>query len=178
MLTNEKAEELLKMPKWVVGENGRGAMPLSHCGVPALSLRWELALVSEDKSNEFVLNAQRTPKQALKLSLHHRSVSADAGLLRVDYGAGHRNPPPPNFSREDLPARFHPYINRRFARNEPHIHYYVNGFSPVDLPWALPLGDCEFPVKEIRAEGDIWKAVLAFSSAIALKTNLRLEAHP
>ena len=171
MLTNEKAEELLKMPKWIVGEeNGRGAtrlLPRRGISLRPVPREENLPMESEDGSRKFRLVVNR--EKALKLALHHETHSGDAKLLRVEYGGkAHRNPP-----NVEIPPRFrgHSVI----ARGEPHIHRYVEGFA---LRWALPLSADDFPVKSISGEDDILKAVRAFGDAIAMKTEIHPTARP
>lgn len=171
MLANEEAEMLLKIPKWVVGGNGRGVALLPRCEV-SLSSRQNLYLSSKDGSRKFMLAVGGSPKRALKLRLHHQTASPEnTGLLRVEYnGGGHRNPPGIPEGKF-LPEKFFPHIGRVFARGEPHIHHYVAGFR--DLPWAVPLRDDDFPVKGIRSENGMWRAFRAFGAAIALMTEAR-----
>ena len=173
MLTNEKAEELLKMPKWIVGEeNGRGAtrlLPRRGISLRPVPREENLPMESEDGSRKFRLVVNR--EKALKLALHHETHSGDAKLLRVEYGGKeHRNPR--NVPPEKIPLRFHGHIGAVIARGEPHIHRYAEGFARLE--WALPLSTDDFPVKSISGEDDILKAVRAFGDAIAVKT----EIHP
>ena len=180
MLTNEKAEMLLKMPKWVVGkENGRDAALLSHCAVslapgqPSGPLN-DLPLASKDGGQGFRLVVDR--KRELKLTLHHLTSPGD-GLLRVDYGGGgHKNPPhipPENLGK--VPKRLRAHIGRRISHGVAHIHYYVEGFPNLD--WALPLSEDDFPVKVISGEDSvILGAVRAFGRLIALETQMHPAA--
>lgn len=176
MLTNEEAEMLLKMPKWIVGGgNGRDAARLSHCGIflsPApRKEKFRLVSASEYGSRKFRLVINR--EAALKLALHHETHSGEAKLLRVEYGGKeHRNPR--NVPPEKVPPRFRGHIRAVIARGEPHIHRHVEGFPP--LKWALPLSADDFPVKSVSGENDILKAVRAFGDAIAMETEIRLAA--
>lgn len=64
------------------------------------------------------------------------------------------------------PARFRPFIGKKFGAGEPHIHHYAEGFA--GLPWAVPLSADDFPVKGLRDENGVWTAFRAFGAAIGL----------
>ena len=175
MLTHQEAEGLLRMPKWIVAENGELSR-MDNCRISAERssklLHFSGKLLAEDDETFFLLVVKQGKKRALKLSLHHQEHEAHIALLRVDYSGGHQNP---STWTNAVPEKFHPYVAKWFGFDEPHIHYYVEGYKT--LAWALPLINDNFPVKQISEGDDIGDAIRAFGRAIALQTNLLVDRY-
>lgn len=169
--TQEDLDALLAAPKWVVlrGEL-LDVQPLGN----ATPLHHRLTLQDQDGDNRFLWEINQSPKNMLKLTLHHQQSDTCEPLLRVDYQSGHMNPVE---ILPSLPARFHPYAGKEFSHQDHHIHYPVQGYKP--LAWAIPLANHDFPVKELTPTAElgneIVRAISAFASIIQLRTRIHIE---
>lgn len=104
---------------------------------------------------------------ALRISLHHQDNTTQHGLLRVDYGGGHKNP---EEIIDSLPERFHSFAGVRLDNHGGHIHYVVDGYKP--LAWAIPLEVDDFPVKTIAGREHYPQTLQAFLAKINVKTEI------
>lgn len=87
------------------------------------------------------------------------------GLIRIDYNGQHINP---EGISATLPDKFHKYAGKFFKYDEPHIHYYVDGYK--GLAWALPLDSESFEIKRLNSQNDIVDSILNFNKLINLET--------
>ncbi len=126
----------------------------------------------QEPDYSFLPDIRRSSKRALKITLHFQEDDSKTGLLRIDYHEQHRNPLE---IKNSSPDRFKPYAGKWFDYREHHLHYYVEGYTP--LAWAIPLVNDDFPLKTIRAVSDIFSVIQAFSRRINLKTEFREYQH-
>ncbi|MDR0505426.1 MAG: hypothetical protein LBH32_01215 [Dysgonamonadaceae bacterium] len=68
----------------------------------------------------------------MRISLHFQEDESKIGLLRVDYGAGHKNP---EIANEFIPKNLTKYTGVQI--NEPHIHLFFH--NNIDIFVHLPL---------------------------------------
>lgn len=168
MLSNEQAEFLLMLPKFLV-QNDRKLERLS-LNQPAI-WRGRHNLIGESDGNifEFLWEIWQGTRNILKMNLHFQEDETKTGLFRVDYWSGHTNPPTLS---DKVPAKFHPYMGKHFSVREHHVHYHVEDYPT--LAWALPIGQDSFPQKETRRE-NIVEIVEAFAKTIQLQTTLTIN---
>jgi hypothetical protein len=88
------------------------------------------------------------------------------GLVRVDYNGQHNSNP--SKINEYVPLEFQSYAGKFFNYNEPHIHYYIEGYKP--MAWAIPLSDTDFTIQQITSHTDVISAFNAFNKLISLQT--------
>ncbi len=125
----------------------------------------------EDPVQTFLVDIKESDKKSLKISFHHQDDVTQNGLLRVDYYSRHKNP---EEILDTVPEHFKPYAGIYLDDYPGHIHYIVDGYSP--LAWAIPLEEDEFPVKDIKNIGDVKEALTAFFTKINIKTKITLTA--
>lgn len=170
MIDFEKVQEMIGCGKVVLVE-GEAREELVLDQIFPMSCRIELA--SEDGEYTFVWSIRQSDKNTVRLSLHCMDEDSKMGLIRVDYNAGHVNP---EIAGDDLPECFRPYIAKRFADNEHHVHFHVPGYKP--MAWALPIGDTDIEQKDIDLkyrDSDIIAAINSFANIINLKTKLLIN---
>ena len=126
-------------------------------------LDMKIDLVAEDDSAYvFQWVIRQSPKDSLKMSLHLMDGDSKDGVFRVDYNASHLNP---KERRPELPEVFFPYIGKRFAMDEHHVHYQVEGYR--SLAWALPIAGTGIDKRELRTNhlsDDITGAIESFAN--------------
>lgn len=168
MITNQQAELLLSSPKHIV-ENDR-KIETKKFDQPTL---WDMRflLIGEYESDvfEFLWEIWQSPKNTIKMSLHHQDNETKMGLFRVDYNSGHNNP---HELTDNVPDKFHPYISKHFSINEHHVHYHVEGYT--SLAWALPIADDAFIHKDMTGQ-NIVEIVEEFAKTINLQTQLLIN---
>ena len=168
MITNQQAEFLLTLPKFIVeNETKLNSKPFDQ---PAI---WDMRFLLIGESNgdafEFLWEIWQSSKNTIKVSLHHQDEESKTGLFRVDYNSGHNNPAE---LTANVPAKFHPFVGKHFSINEHHVHYHVEGYK--SLAWALPIANDDFPHKNMN-EQNIVEIVEEFAKAINLQTNLLIN---
>lgn len=166
--SNADANMLLSLPKNVVIDDEKKDHLAVCYGSGLLNLRYYL--LSEDGEYSFLFEVEQSPKYNIKISLHFQEDEAKIGLLRIDYNGRHTNPAVIN---SNVPNFMHPYVGKRFAYDEHHIHYHVQGYK--NLVWAVPLIADMFPVKQVTDFNSFQQSVLTFAQKINLKTALNFE---
>jgi hypothetical protein len=162
MLTIEQVKYLLALPKKVEADNNLHDVINLDQTIP---FQHRYHLVSEqDSEYTFLYNIDQSKKNYFKLSLYLMDNETQIGLLRIDYSGQHQNPP----ANDNLPPEFQPHIEKFFRYDEPHIHYYVEGYKP--LAWAIPLSEIDFEVQQITSNADVISAFIAFNTMISLQT--------
>ena len=126
VVTQQEADFLLKMEKIKVDDN-EWALPL---GGKKLSI----PLLSKDKKEKFVLDANSSQLCLTKLTLQNRARDTII-LCRLDIGVPHRNPDGTEIG-------------------SPHLHIYKEGF---DDKWAYPL-----PQDFFSNTNDRWQVLVDF----------------
>jgi len=142
MISNEQAEFLLTIPKFVV-ENDKKIDPLIIIQPNVWRTRYSLMGESNGDIFEFMLEIWQGVKNRLKMSLHFQEDETKIGLFRVDYWSGHSNP---QTISDKVPVKFHPFVGKHFVISEHHVHYHIEGYPT--LAWALPIEQDNFPYKE------------------------------
>ncbi|WP_288021755.1 hypothetical protein [Tenuifilum sp.] len=125
----------------------------------------------DDPDQTFLVDIKESTKKSLKISFHHQDDTTQNGLLRVDYYSRHKNP---EKILDTVPEHFKPFAGIYLDDYAGHIHYIVDGYSP--LAWAIPLETDGFPVKDISNVADITEAIKAFFEKINLKTELQYSS--
>jgi len=125
----------------------------------------------EDPDQSFLIDIKESDKKALKITFHHQDDTTQNGLLRVDYHSRHKNPVE---IVDTVPEHFKPFAGIFLDDYPGHIHYIVDGYSP--LVWAIPLEFDDFPVKDIKNDGDISLVLTAFFERINLITEITYNA--
>lgn len=168
MFSNEQARYLLHLPKKViVGEE----LQDQHQIQQKFPFQDRLKLLSErDEDFEFVMSVSQSSKNQLKLSLHHQEDQSHVGLLRVDYYGKHKNP---EWVTDQVPEFLRPYAGQWFDYQDHHIHYFVEGYSPLN--WAAPLKDMGFGQTEIESSHAITNAFHYFARQINLVTQVTIQ---
>lgn len=162
MLTNQEAKYLLGLDKNLL-------IPDQIVDLRRKSNTLEL-ISYQDSDYSFRLDITSNQKIILKTSIHHMESKSFIGLMRIDFKGGHHNPPEINNS---LPDFLKPYADKWFKPDEPHIHYYVEGYRP--LAWAMPLADTDFPVKDIIHQADLNDLITNFADKINLKSKINIQ---
>jgi hypothetical protein len=165
MLTTEKAQYLLELPK-KVEINGKLEDKITLPQEFPFQHRFTL-ISSADEDFTFLYEINQSKKNQFKLSLYLMEEDTRVGLVRVDFSGQHENPHTIN---DKVPNVFHPFAGKFFTYHEHHVHYFVEGYK-TSLDWALPLVDDAFPVKAIVNSNDIITAFKSFNSIIHLETN-------
>ena len=170
MIDFEKAKKMIGCEKFVVVE-GEVKERISLDQTFPMNCRLELTTNEADIS--FIWDIKQSTKNTIRLSLHCMDEDSKLGLIRVDYNAGHINP---ETATDVLPECFKPYIAKKFADNEHHVHYHVPGYK--QLAWALPIEDTPLKVKSVSIEtleSDIIDAIYSFAETINLKTTILIN---
>lgn len=162
MLTNDEAEYLLNLKKSLV--EPRQVVDLKK-------KKNRLNLISyEDSTYQFWIEITTNQKILLKTSIHHLESNSFIGLLRIDFKGGHKNPAD---IQETLPDYLHPYADKWFEPNQPHLHVYVEGYKP--LAWAIPLNATNFPTKTISHPSDISDLITNFAKEVNVISRLNIQ---
>lgn len=168
MFSNDEARYMLNLPKKVISGN---ELLEQYQIQQTFPFKDQLKLLSEaDEDFEFMMTVNQSGKNQLKLSLHHQEDQSHVGLLRVDYYGKHKNP---EVVTDQVPEFLHPYAGQWFDYQDHHIHYFVEGYSP--LVWAAPLRDMEFGQTEIENPHDITNAFYYFAREINLVTQVTIQ---
>jgi hypothetical protein len=147
MLSNQEAYDLIREKKVFVNSP---IVNLTHT-----KYRFEMESVNQRNLKFFVDMEIKAETIKIKLSVgeyktwktshNHRSKSVgNIGLLRVDFGGKHENPPRAN---QHVPNWIAQFAGKYFERHEPHVHIYVETYSTQRLKWAVPLEVFEFDGK-------------------------------
>ncbi len=168
MITNQQAIFLLRLPKYIVVDATK--LKIKQFDQPTI---WDIRFMLIGESNgdafEFLWEIWQSPKNTIKMSLHHQEEETKTGLLRVDFNSGHNNP---TELTANVPAKFHPFVGKHFSINEHHVHYHVEGYK--SLAWALPINNDDFPHKNMN-EQNIVEIVEEFAKTINLQTKLLIN---
>lgn len=165
MFTNQQADYLVNLSKKIV-ENDVFKETVTF--KQEFPFRKNFILASEE-DNEFIFlfEINQSSKNQLKLTLLFQEDESKIGLLRVDFNGKHKNPETVN---NTLPEVFIEFAGKWFDYNEHHIHYFVEGYSP--LAWAIPLTNDTFPVKDLLSNTDIIDSIKFFCEKIKLKSEI------
>ena len=168
MITNQEAEFLLLLPKYIVETDRK--LETKQFDQPAI---WDMRFILIGENNgdafEFLWEIWQSPKNTIKMSLHHQDEETKTGLFRVDYNSGHINPAELTVN---VPPKFHPFVGKHFSIEEHHVHYHVEGYK--SLAWALPIDNDDFPHKNMNNQNMV-EIVEEFASTINLQTNLLIN---
>ena len=166
MITKQQADYLLNLPKHIIEDDTVLERKVYTLNIPISD---RIYLVSkEDDEFSFFWELYQSPKNQIKLALHHQEADASIGLLRVDYNGRHKNP---EELADSVPEIFRPFVGQWI--NESHIHHFVEGYK--DLAWAIPLSIDSFPVKEYSNPKGLSNALTAFANSINLQTELTFQ---
>ena len=168
MITNQEAEFLLSLPKFIIENDSK--LETKQFDQPSFwNIRYNLIGENNGDAFEFLWEIWQSQKNTIKLSLHHQDDETKMGLFRVDYNSGHNNPAE---LTESVPSKFHPFVGKHFSINEHHVHYHVEGYH--SLAWALPITNDDFMYKEM-SEQNIVEIVEKFGKTINLQTQLLIN---
>jgi len=162
MFTNEEALSLIETEKVLKD-------PTQIIDLAAYKNRIYL-IAPNEPDYEFFLEVTSNQKIQFKISLHHQESYSNIGLVRLDFKGRHQNPAEANSS---LPERFKPYIGKFFEKDEPHIHFYVEGYKP--LAWAIPLADLDIEPQEVQNMTNFNDIIVNFSSIINVVSSLTIQ---
>ena len=165
MFTNQEAEYLLKLPKFIY-EKDRKLLEKRFNEPFIWNIQFGLIAKDEENIYDFIWGIWQSEKNLLKMSLHHQDDETKTGLFRIDYNSGHINPAK---LTDKVPKKFHPFAGKRFSIKEHHVHYHVEGYK--SLAWALPIAFDNFPYKNLYAS-NILDIVSEFGNFINLQTKL------
>jgi len=167
MISQEIAAKMLQIPKKVYEKDTHlDSYDVKYGNV----MRFRIPMASlPNFEYKFFLEVKQSERNRLKITLHFQDHKASPNLLRIDYGGIHVNP---EIANEYVTEQFLKYKAKEFSKNEPHIHYYIQGH---DLDWALPLLDDDFPIKTITCEEDKIAAVMAMCKKVNLQTMLEFQ---
>ena len=164
-MTTELADYLIRLDKYIFTDGEPAERFQIEIQYP---MRFGLDLGTPDDDDQcLLLDVWESEKMAMRISLHHQDQATQHGLLRVDYGGGHKNP---EEIIDSLPEKFHPYAGLRLNHQGGHIHYVVDGYKP--LAWAIPLEADDFPVKSVAQREDYPRTLQAFLARINVKTEI------
>lgn len=153
-----EAQELVKMPKWVMDEEGEIIEELTIS--QEYPMRMRLNLVSGDSmKREFVLDVKQSEKYGIRLNFQMMD-DLNWGLARLDYNSNHKNP---DILTGDVPEMFHAHVAELFE-GKAHLHYHVDGYP--QLAWALPLDETEIATKDVTDDNMTQGFVEAFYSFV------------
>ena len=169
MFSQAQADILLQMEKKVFIERVMVDQYLINQSNP-LHLTIPLTDI-ENQGIGFILSVKQSEKNNMKINLHHQEDDTKTGLLRLDYGGGHKNP---EVLLPNVPQKFHPYVGYIFHPAEAHMHYYIDGYRSLD--WALPLKEDEFTIKQISTNKDLLSAVKEFAKRINIITQIQFNS--
>ncbi len=154
----KEAQELVKLPKWVVDEDGEIVKDLTLEQV--FPMRERLNLINLDSiKRDFILDVKQSEKYGIRLNFQMMD-DMNWGLARLDYNSNHKNP---DTITEDVPEIFHSHVAELFV-GKSHLHYHVKGYP--QLAWALPLEETEIITKEVTGDNMMQGFVDAFNSFI------------
>jgi hypothetical protein len=168
MFTNKQAQNLIDLPKKIVNNNKMLDMIEVNFVFP-LQKRFHL-LSESGQEFIFLFQIEQSKKNSIRLSLHLQEDETKIGLIRIDYNNGHKNP---EKLKDTVPDKLKKYAGYSFSNEQHHIHYYVEGYN--SLPWAIPLIDDSFEIKEIKTNSDITAVVNKFCLKINLITKLQIN---
>jgi len=156
MITNQQAEFLLSVPKFIIENDTKLAR--KQFDQPFLwNERFYLIGEHEGEIFEFLWSIWQSPKNTIKICLHNQDDETKMGLFRVDFNSGHNNPAE---LTELVPAKFHPFVGKHFSITEHH--------------WALPIANDDFPHKDL-SEQNIVDIIEEFGKTINLQTKLLIN---
>lgn len=165
MFSNNDVNYLLNIDKKVFLDD---TLKDEHYLTQKFPFQHKLELISpSDSDYTFLYDINQSAKNQFKLTLYLLDSDTRTGLLRIDFNGQHKNP---ETITDKVPESLHAYAGMFFDYNQPHIHYYVEGYKTT-LDWAMPLSDNDFPVKQITNSNDIIEAFFKFNQRINLKTN-------
>jgi len=162
MFTNDEAQALIETKKELKDSNQFIDLALPKNRV--------YLIAPSEPDYEFFLEITSNQKIQFKISLHHQESYSNIGLVRLDFKGRHQNPASAN---SNLPDKFKPYIGRFFERDEPHIHFYVEGYKP--LAWAMPLNRLEIKTQVVNDIVDFNEIIVDFSAVINIVSSLRIQ---
>ncbi|MFP9098022.1 DUF6978 family protein [Flavobacterium sp. RHBU_24] len=162
MLTNEDVKYLLELEKVLKDPNQVIDLKQKKNSIDLISL--------EDSSCNFRLVITTNQKIILKTTLHHLESNNFTGLLRIDFKGGHKNPEELN---SHVPSFLIPYAGKWLEPDQPHMHYYVEGYRP--LAWAMPVMDTDFPIKTLENVSDLYDLIFNFARRINIISQLSLQ---
>jgi hypothetical protein len=161
-MPQKQADYLLKLPKKIIIDN---TLQDKVTIVQQFPLRERYELLSENDSDvSFLWSIWQSSKDTLRISLHFQEDDSKIGLLRLDYGHEHTNPPAAN---ENVPDYIKKHAGQRMMAA--HVHYYVQGYK--DLVWAVPLTEDEFVIKNIE-HNRFYEALADIISMFAIRINI------
>lgn len=162
MFTNEEAQYLISLEKVLKD-------PLLEVDLTQKKNR--IYLISPNERNyEFFIEVTANHKISFKTTLHHQEALTNIGLLRVDFKGTHQNPAEIN---NFVPEELKPYVGKWFTINEPHMHFYVEGYKP--LAWAIPLKLNEFGINEDYSNVQISDLLLTFARKINVTSIIKIH---
>lgn len=166
MISNQVAEDLLKIPKYVISKNAR--LSALNFNAPAV---WNKKIWLEgDYDGDiyiFLWNIYQSEKVRLQMNLHVQEDDSKIGIIRIDYNKGHKNP---EVLLSSVPSKFHPYVGQKIETH--HVHYHVEGYET--LAWALPIEVDGFPLKDIT-DSTIPSIIYSFANTINISTILTIQ---
>lgn len=161
----KSADYLIGLHKYIV-ENDELITSKTILIKSPVKLKFNL-VAKEDPEQIFLVDIKESDKRALKISLHHQDNTTQFGLLRVDYYSRHKNPVE---IKDTVPEQFKQFAGIFLDDYLGHIHYIVDGYSP--LAWAIPLEFDDFQIKDVNNVNDITLAIKEFLDKINLKTEM------
>jgi hypothetical protein len=126
----ELADYLIGLEKYIV-ENGELINSKAILIESPINIKFNL-VAKDDPDQAFLVDINESEKKALKITLHHQDDTTQNGLLRIDYLSRHKNPVD---ILDSVPERFRPFAGIFLDEYPGHIHYIVDGYSP--LKWAI-----------------------------------------
>jgi len=169
MFSNNDANYLLSLDKKVFHND---TLTDKLCLTQSFPFQHKFELIApSDSDYTFLYDINQSAKNQFKLTLYLLDSDTRIGLLRIDFNGQHKNP---EMITDKVPEFLHAYAGVFFDYNQPHIHYYVEGYKTT-LDWAMPLSDDDFPVKQITKPNDITEAFYAFNKEINLSTNFSIN---
>jgi hypothetical protein len=169
--TAARAQELLKLEKYIVDKDGRQVqkMPITVSG--AVNLSFDL-FASEDRALTFVLSIKQSKKNYIKITFQFFDKSSSQGLLRACFnGADHNNP---EEVLDTLPDELKQHAGKLMPKD--HLHIYVEGYET--LAWAIPMEDSEFGNLKFNGLADFQTIFSKFAELINLKTTIDVAFTP
>ena len=155
----KEALELVKLPKWVVNEDGDIVEEMTM--EQDFPMRKRLILTNtEGIKRDFVLDVKQSEKFGIRLNFQMMD-DMNWGLARLDYNSNHMNP---DILSEDVPEIFHSHVSEFFV-GKAHLHYHVDGYP--QLAWALPLDETEITTKDVTPDDMMQGFVDAFESFVS-----------
>ncbi len=163
MIDTKIADDLLKIPKFVISNNKR--QKSLNINAPSI---WNKKIFLEGSYNGdsylFFWKIYQSAKIRIMMNLHVQEDDSKIGIFRIDYNKGHKNP---EVLKPSVPTKFHPHVGQKIDTH--HVHYHVEGYET--LAWALPIDDDEFPYKNI-SDQLIPDIIVSFAQTINIQTPL------